>query len=366
MGGQVDSARAIADEIIDALREVQVADGSVLGNAVCEICRRADHYRRNKRWADARDCCNRGQRIARKLRSSTGTAVFRFTDGFLRMQLGAISVSQGELTQARNWFQEAAKLFRGCNRHHCEGVAWMAVGEASALAKDWELAITGFENSLTALNALWSTHSITGELRECVRNRLSETQSGLVSSIRKTPPVDGAEDPDSPLPVRLRIPILGTVGAGTGHIAKQNIEGYLELGQEHARGAKFALRVEGHSMIEEGILEGDLALIRESARVDSGTIAAIVVPESLPEGTLKRYFREKDHHRLEPANDDEPTLLVIPERTTTTPDDRDLDQGQRRVERIVKSYNRTGKTVKTYSGEIRIVGKLVGVFRQLD
>jgi hypothetical protein len=118
-------------------------------------------------------------------------------------------------------------------------------------------------------------------------------------------------------------------------------------------------------MIECGILEGDLALIRERPTVDNGTIAAIVVPESLPEGTLKRYYRESGHHRLEPCNADEPTLLVIPEPRKTDRGDEDADREERSVEQIEDSYKRRGKQVKTYFGEVRIVGRLVGLFRQV-
>jgi repressor LexA len=98
----------------------------------------------------------------------------------------------------------------------------------------------------------------------------------------------------------LTVPIVGTIRAGTPLLAVENIEGSVAVDPAVARGeGLFALRVQGDSMIEASILDGDLALIRPQARVEQGEIAAVIIND---EATIKYFFREKASIRLQPAN----------------------------------------------------------------
>jgi repressor LexA len=98
----------------------------------------------------------------------------------------------------------------------------------------------------------------------------------------------------------LTVPIVGTIRAGTPLLAVENIEGSVAIDPMLARGeGLFALRVQGNSMIEASILDGDLALIRPQARVEQGEIAAVIIND---EATIKYFFREKASIRLQPAN----------------------------------------------------------------
>jgi repressor LexA len=98
----------------------------------------------------------------------------------------------------------------------------------------------------------------------------------------------------------LTVPIVGTIRAGTPLLAVENTEGSVAIDPMLARGeGLFALKVQGDSMIEASILDGDLALIRPQARVEQGEIAAVIIND---EATIKYFFREKTGIRLQPAN----------------------------------------------------------------
>ena len=102
---------------------------------------------------------------------------------------------------------------------------------------------------------------------------------------------------------QLMIPIVGDIAAGKPILAEENIEGYLTAVHEEVLakgGTFFALRVKGESMIEAGILPGDHVVVRQQATVENGEIVAALVED---EATVKRFFKEPDHVRLQPAND---------------------------------------------------------------
>jgi repressor LexA len=96
------------------------------------------------------------------------------------------------------------------------------------------------------------------------------------------------------------LPLLGTVAAGQYRLAEENIEDYLSVPQ--AAGGDdgtFLLRVRGESMRDAGIIEGDLVVVRSQEHAANGEIVVALVGE---EATVKRYFREADHIRLQPEN----------------------------------------------------------------
>ena len=96
------------------------------------------------------------------------------------------------------------------------------------------------------------------------------------------------------------LPLVGSVPAGEPVLAEENIEDYLEvpdvIGGETG---DFVLRVKGDSMVEAGILEGDYVVVRPADVASNGEIVVALLGE---EATVKRFFREKDHVRLQPEN----------------------------------------------------------------
>jgi repressor LexA len=125
------------------------------------------------------------------------------------------------------------------------------------------------------------------------------------------------------------LPIVGEIAAGAPLLADENIEEYVSLPEQLVGGgADFVLRVKGDSMIDAGILEGDLVVVRKSDTAVNGEIVVALAgdDESADEATVKRYFRESGRIRLQPEN---AALEPI------------------------------------YAKHVRILGKVVGVFRAL-
>jgi len=97
------------------------------------------------------------------------------------------------------------------------------------------------------------------------------------------------------------LPLVGSVAAGQPVLAEENIEEYVSV-PEQAGGDRgdYVLRVRGDSMKNAAILEGDLVVVRPQETAQDGDIVVALVGE---EATVKRYFREADHVRLQPEND---------------------------------------------------------------
>jgi repressor LexA len=96
------------------------------------------------------------------------------------------------------------------------------------------------------------------------------------------------------------LPIVGNVRAGHPEEAIENILGYCATDPAWTRGALcFYLRVTGDSMIEAGIQDGDLALVRSQSTAENGEIVVALIDG---EATLKRLYREAGRIRLQPAN----------------------------------------------------------------
>ena len=97
------------------------------------------------------------------------------------------------------------------------------------------------------------------------------------------------------------LPLLGRVAAGQPLLAEENIEEYVDV-PEIAGGDKgeYVLRVQGDSMKNAGILEGDFVVVRPQDTASDGEIIVALVGE---EATVKRFFKESDHIRLQPENE---------------------------------------------------------------
>ena len=133
---------------------------------------------------------------------------------------------------------------------------------------------------------------------------------------------------NTPISPSVSLPIVGTVRAGHLAPAIEDVQGYFSVDPMAVKGNDcFFLRVSGESMINAGILDGDLALIRPQATADNkDTVVAMIDGEV----TLKWFYREQDHIRLQPANPNMEPLIIRPE-----------------------------------DGEVSIVGKVIGLYRRL-
>jgi repressor LexA len=100
-----------------------------------------------------------------------------------------------------------------------------------------------------------------------------------------------------------RLPLVGQIAAGGPLLAEENVEEHLAV-PETLRG-DFLLRVKGDSMINAGILEGDIVVVQRSQDARNGEIVVALAgdDESADEATVKRFFRENGRVRLQPEND---------------------------------------------------------------
>lgn len=99
----------------------------------------------------------------------------------------------------------------------------------------------------------------------------------------------------------LKVPLIGQIRAGMPNLAVENAEGFVDFVPPAAnvQDELFALRVKGESMIGAGILDGDIVIIRRTPVCDNGQIAVALIGD---EATLKTFYREDGHFRLQPEN----------------------------------------------------------------
>lgn len=97
-------------------------------------------------------------------------------------------------------------------------------------------------------------------------------------------------------------PVIGKVTAGIPITAVENIEEFIPLPSSSAApdDSLYVLVIEGESMIEAGILNGDMVIVKQQNTAENGDIVVAMTDEN--EATVKRFFKEKDHIRLQPEN----------------------------------------------------------------
>ncbi len=113
--------------------------------------------------------------------------------------------------------------------------------------------------------------------------------------------VDEPELAELPNKELAQVPLLGTIAAGLPLLAEEQVEDVFPLPLDflQANQPLFMLRVQGESMIEAGILNGDLLVVEQTPVVANGEIAAVLIDDS---ATVKYFYKEKNYYRLEPAN----------------------------------------------------------------
>lgn len=123
-----------------------------------------------------------------------------------------------------------------------------------------------------------------------------------ISKNKGTPLIATAEsDENSLYRPSVNIPLVGTVTAGQPILAEQNIEDYLPFPADYIRDENtFILKVSGDSMIEAGILDGDMVIVREQKNATNGDIVVALVDDD--SATVKAFYKEANRIRLQPRN----------------------------------------------------------------
>jgi len=108
------------------------------------------------------------------------------------------------------------------------------------------------------------------------------------------------------------VPVVGRVAAGTPILSEQNIDGSFPIPAQFAgKGTNFMLTVHGESMIEAGIMDGDLILVQETKTAENGEIVvAMIQGEYESESTVKTFYKEDGHIRLQPENSSMKPIIV--------------------------------------------------------
>ena len=106
------------------------------------------------------------------------------------------------------------------------------------------------------------------------------------------------------------VPVIGTITAGTPILAVENIEDTFPLPASYATGGKtlFMLKVKGESMIEAGIFDKDLVLVRQQPSADNGDIVVALIDDDY--ATVKTFYKENGHIRLQPENSSMSPIIV--------------------------------------------------------
>ncbi len=106
----------------------------------------------------------------------------------------------------------------------------------------------------------------------------------------------------------VNVPLIGRVAAGEPILAVENIESYFPIPAEYMPNAEsFMLRVKGESMINAGIFDGDQILVQKCDTARNGEMVVALVDDS---ATVKTFYKEGDHIRLQPENDTMDPIIV--------------------------------------------------------
>ncbi len=106
----------------------------------------------------------------------------------------------------------------------------------------------------------------------------------------------------------VNVPVVGSIAAGQPLLAVQNIDNYFPIPSEYMPNQDtFMLHVKGESMINAGIFDGDVILVKQQNTARNGEIVAALVDDS---ATVKTFYKEADHIRLQPENDSMDPIIV--------------------------------------------------------
>ena len=154
-----------------------------------------------------------------------------------------------------------------------------------------------------------STNGVADHIKALVRKGyLERSGSGKARALRMTVKATGNVQSSN----SISIPIIGKVAAGLPILATENYEGSLHVDASLVPTGSpiFALCVSGESMIEDGILDGDYLFVKQQSDARNGeTVVAMVEDEA----TVKRFYRENNAIRLQPANSNMEPIMVTPE-----------------------------------------------------
>ncbi len=147
------------------------------------------------------------------------------------------------------------------------------------------------------LNSPSTVHGYISRLQKAglLEKDAASSRSVRVSSRNNVAQVVEADD------TILSVPVIGQISAGQPILAEENIERMFPLPSDFARGSDvFMLKIRGESMVNAGILDGDFVIVKSQNVANNGDIVAALIEDS---ATVKTFYKENGHFRLQPEND---------------------------------------------------------------
>lgn len=377
---------ALAFEIIDKWQTLignRLEDRQRIGVTVSNLLEEAiECVHQLNNWAEVECYCDWGSDVCQTDPTEEATVAamtgqkrdLNFPKAAIQFYRGVFLIGQSKLDTAIEYFRMSARDFAQSLSGSFQGsslnssatgavLANWALGKVAFVKQEWGLAFRAYQNALDLIDR---RDPRAAELRQMLEQEITRTRQAIHQQQHARSNRANAQRaaPRSESPNLRRIPILARIAAGTplptgdgtpfDQIDPDNLLGEIFLDEEHAREATFGLQVKGDSMIEEGIREGDYALIRKQEDAANGTIAVVrIVREGYDEeATLKRYVKESDHWCLKPANQKYKPIVVVAKS------DR---------ERIVREYAKQGINVDVrVDANVLVIGRVVGIWRRVD
>lgn len=172
-----------------------------------------------------------------------------------------------------------------------------------------EIRVRGYAPSVREIGeavGLKSTSTVHGHLMRLEKKGLLHRDAMKPRAMGLTKSPDAAED--ALFADTYRIPVVGRVAAGMPILAEENVEELMPLPADLVGdGEHFILRVCGDSMIQAGIFNGDYIVVRRQPEANNGDIVVALVED---EATVKRFYKENGHFRLQPENDAMEPIIV--------------------------------------------------------
>lgn len=147
------------------------------------------------------------------------------------------------------------------------------------------------------LNSPSTVHGYISRLQKAglLEKDAASSRSVRVSSKNNVAQITEADD------TILSVPVIGQISAGQPILAEENIERMFPLPSDFARGSDvFMLKIRGESMVNAGILDGDFVIVKSQSVANNGDIVAALIEDS---ATVKTFYKENGHFRLQPEND---------------------------------------------------------------
>jgi SOS-response transcriptional repressor LexA len=355
-----------------------VEDRQRIGEVICNVLDEAvECLRQSYDWKSAEQCADWGLTICQYAPEDEVVVVgltgrmcdVNFPKATVEFHRGVFLFGQSRRDSAAEFFRMSMRDFSysptGSIRNSSSVGACLAewaVGVVASAQQDWGKALQAFQHSLHLID---QRDSRAEDLRQLLNNEIHAARAALHQHFQTNASSAGRSTHQVTTRVgKLRtIPILAKIAAGTPlptregepleNVDPDNLISQLVLDEEHTRGASFGLLVKGDSMSEAGIWDGDYALLRRQEEANNGDIVAVQIVRMGEDdiATLKKYYREKDHWRLEPMNNKYNPIVVLAKHSR---------------ERIEQEYARRNVSIDVrVDANVYVVGRVVAVWRRI-